>query len=327
MVGGPDSFVPGHYAGTPLAKILPVELPALDRRTGGVDLTAFAPRFTEAGRAAPVLSPLRALIGDELPEMPGVNLVGDARPDATVLLTHPTQKTPSGAPMPVLALGEPGSGRTMALTIDGSHKLLFSAFAASAAGRAHGAFWDAMLGWLMRDPRFEPAVIDVPGTCIAGEETTLLLRPLPGQKGEATVTITRLGSAETVKKHASKLGASEDAIEIPVGRLMPGGYSALVEIRSAGGKGPTTRRDFACEKGGDEWADTRPDAERLRAIADATKGRYVLADDAGSLPLPAATQIASERHVAPVLPPWAWTVGAAVALGAHWIIRRRGGLV
>jgi hypothetical protein len=150
---------------------------------------------------------------------------------------------------------------------------------------------------------------------------------LPGQKGEATVTITRLGSGETVKKHASKLGASEDAIEIPVGRLTPGGYSALVEIRSAGGKGPTTRRDFACEKGGDEWADTRPDAERLRAIADATKGRYVLADDAGSLPLPAATQIASERHVAPVLPPWAWSVGAAVALGAHWIIRRRGGLL
>jgi uncharacterized membrane protein len=327
MVGGPDSFVPGHYAGTPLARILPVELPPYDRRTGGVDLGAFVPRFTEAGRVAPVLTPLRALLGEELPEMPGVNLVGDARPDATVLLTHPTLKTPQGAPMPILALGEPGSGRTMALAIDGSHRLLFSAFAASAAGRAHGAFWDAMLGWLMRDPRFEPAVIDLPGACIAGEETTMILRPLPGQKGEATVTITRLGSGETVRKHTATLGAQGDAVEIPAGRLPAGGYSALVEIRSSGGKGPTTRRDFACEKGGDEWADSRPDAERLGAIAAATKGRSVLADEAGSLPLPEATQVATERHVAPLMPPWAWTLGAAVAVGAHWILRRRGGLL
>ncbi|NUQ78825.1 MAG: hypothetical protein HUU21_35315, partial [Polyangiaceae bacterium] len=67
--------------------------------------------------------------------------------------------------------------------------------------------------------------------------------------------------------------------------------------------------------------------ERLRAIAAATKGRAVLADEAGSLPLPEATQVATERHVAPLLPPWAWTLGAAMAVGAHWILRRRGGLL
>jgi uncharacterized membrane protein len=327
MVGGPDAFVPGNYAGTPLAKVLPVELPAFDRDTGGVDLGAFAPQITEAGRAAPVLAPLRALIGDDLPEMPGTNIVGEARSDATVLLVHPTRKTVSGAPMPVLALGETGSGRTMALTIDGSHKLLFSAFAASAAGRAHGAFWDAMLGWLMRDPRFEPAVIDVPGGCISGEETMLLLRPLPGQRGEATVTITKLGSGDVIRKAIASLGGGGEPVEIQAGRLDTGGYSAVVEIRAgASGKGPTTRRDFACEKGGDEWADSRPDSARLQAIAAEMKGRFVLADEAGSLPLPAATQVATERHVAPILPPWAWTLFAAAALGSHWIVRRRGGL-
>ena len=85
----------------------------------------------------------------------------DVRKDATtVLLEHPWRTTKTGAPMPILALGEHGNGRSIALAIDGSHRLLFSAFAANAAGRAHGAFWDAMLGWLMRDPRFEPAVIE-----------------------------------------------------------------------------------------------------------------------------------------------------------------------
>src|SRR4051795_10166173 len=118
--------------------------------------------------------------------MPGTNVVGDVRPNATALLEHPTRTTKSGAPMPVLALGEHGNGRTMALTMDGSHRLLFSAFAANAAGRAHGAFWGAMLGWVMSAPRFEPAMVDVRGGCIAGEDATLVLRPLPGPKGEAT---------------------------------------------------------------------------------------------------------------------------------------------
>jgi len=322
MVGGPDAFGPGHYGGTKLAEVMPVEISA-DRQAPGSDPVSFLPRLTDAGRAAPVLAPLRALIGEELPEMPGTNIVGDARPDATVLLVHPTRTTKSGAPMPLLALGERGSGRTMALTIDGSHRLLFSAFAANAAGRAHGAFWDAMLGWLMRDPRFEPATVEVRGGCIAGEDATLLLRPLPGPKGEATVKIQRLGSGETVRTLRAAVDGAGGTVELAAGTLDAGGYSAVVEL----GHSPTTRRDFACEKGGEEWADARPDEGRLRVIAETTGGRFVRAPDAGSLPLPAATQVASERQVAPIFPAWVWTLAAAVLLGAHWIVRRQGGLV
>ncbi len=287
MVGGPDAFGPGHYGGTKLADVLPVEISA-DRKDPGTDLSSFTPRFTDAGRSAPVLAPLRALLGEDLPEMPGVDVVGDVRRDATVLLEHPTRKTASGAPMPVLALGEHGSSRTMALTIDGSHRLLFSAFAASAAGRAHGAFWDAMLGWLMRDPRFEPAVIDVRGGCIAGEDTTLTLRPLPGPSGEATVKILRLGSGGTAATLKTQLDGSGAAVELPAGKLTAGGYSAVVEIGKGSTKGPTTRRDFACESGGDEVGRLAPrrgaparhrrgDRRRLRArgrrgIAAVTRG-------------------------------------------------------
>ncbi len=325
MVGGPDAFVPGHYGETSFAEVLPVGL-ARDRQGSGVDPAPFVPRLTAAGRAAPVLAPLRALIGDDLPEMPGTDLVLDPRPGATVLLEHPSLTTPSGAPMPVLALGEHGSGRTMALTIDGSHRLLFSAFAASAAGRAHGAFWDAILGWLMRDPRFEPAVIDLPGGCIAGEDTTMVLRPLPGARGPATVKVTRLGEAKEVRSLEVPIPSGASAVEVPLGRLEPGGYAAAVDIGAGADRAPTTRRDFACEKGGDEWADSRPDRARLDAIAAATGGSSVVAADAASLSLPAATQIAAERHVAPLLPPWAWTFCAAIAMGAHWIVRRHSGL-
>ncbi|MFT3776306.1 MAG: glutamine amidotransferase [Minicystis sp.] len=325
MVGGPGSFVGGHYAGTAIAPVLPVELDSA-RQSSAVDLAWFSPQITESGRTAPVLAPLRALIGDDLPDMPGANVVGDARPGATVLMTHPTRRTPKGAPMPILTLGESGSGRTMALAIDGSHRLLFSDFAARDAGRAHGAFWDAMLGWLMRDPRFEPAVIDLKGGCIAGEDATVVLRPLAGQRGKAVLKIQRLGSTEPMRTRETILDGNGKPVELPIGALEAAGYSAEVEIVGAGGKGPTTRRDFACEKGGDEWADSRPDADRLKEIAKTTGGKYVTAADAGTLPLPPAMQVAAERQVAPLLPAWAWAIGAAMMLGAHWIVRRLSGL-
>jgi uncharacterized membrane protein len=326
MVGGQGSFVGGNYAGTELAKVLPVELDDT-RQASPVDLAWFSPRLTEVGHSAPVLGPLRALLGEALPEMPGANVLGDARPGATVLMTHPVRRTPGGNPMPILTLGESGSGRTIALAIDGSHRLLFSDFAAKDAGRAHGAFWDSLLGWLMRDPRFEPAVVDVEGGCIAGEDATLILRPLAGQKGEATLTVVRLGSGTAARTLKTVLDGSGKPVALAAGSLDAGGYSAVVEIGTAAGKGPTTRRDFACEKGGDEWADSRPDPARLLAISAATGGKYVRASEAGSLPLPPATQVAAERQVAPLLPAWAWAIGAAMLLGAHWVVRRRGGLV
>ena len=325
MVGGPDAFVGGHYANTEIARVLPVDL---DARAAATDRAFFTPRFTPAGRFAPVLGPLRALIGEDFPEMPGANVVGDARSDATVLLEHPWRTTKSGAPMPILALGEHGNGRTIALTIDGSHRLLFSAFAANAAGRAHGAFWDAMLGWLMRDPRFEPAVVDVRGGCLAGEPATLVLRPLPEQKGRAVVKVTRLGTGDAIATLEAQLTGDGAPVELAAGTLEAGGYTATVEIGEGASEepGPTTKKDFACEKGGDEWADSRPDTARLKAIAAATHGTYALATDAGKIPLPAAKEIAAEREVTALLPPWVWTAIAALTLGAHWILRRRAGL-
>ena len=74
----------------------------------------------------------------------------------------------SGAKMPVLAIGDEGDGRTIALGVDGAWELEFSELGARTAGRGHGALWDGLLGWLMRDPRFEPAQIEIVGGCTRG---------------------------------------------------------------------------------------------------------------------------------------------------------------
>ena len=324
MVGGPDAFGPGRYAASPLADVLPVQL-GREHERPGVDLAWFTPRLTEAGRFAPMLGPLRDVIGTDLPPMPGTNLVGPAREDATVLIEHPTLES-GGQPMPILSAFEVGTGRSVALTIDGTHRLAFSSFAANTAGRAHGAFWDGVVGWLMRDPRFESAGISLAHPCIADIDTTLLVKSLPAPGAELTVEVAKLGTGEVAHKSKVAVAPKGQPTQIPIGKLASGGYRATVEIRQGKGRAPTVRQDFACEKGGDEWADPRPDVDRLRAIAEATGGEVVAASAIGSLDVPKATPIDSERSVKPVAPPWAWTGVAAMLMGTHWLIRRKRGL-
>ncbi len=329
MVGGPNSFVAGGYAVTPLGDrsgVLPVLLDGSPGATAA-DAAPFVPGWTDQGREAPLLGPLRAVVGEELPSMPGANVLGDARPGSVVLWTHPTRKTSSGAPMPVLAIGDQGDGRTIALGVDGGWMLEFSALGARTAGRGHGALWDGLLGWLMRDPRFEPAQVEVVGACTAGLPTTLRAHLLPAAAdatdGASSVQleVTRIdASAAPVHLHSTRAGTTAD-FTLP--SPDPGGYTARLRV----GSGVTTRHDFACEAGGDEWADSRPDGERLRAIAEAARGTFSWAnEDLSRIPFPKPTIVSAERHVVPIAPPWAWTLFAAFGLGAHWIVRRRSGL-
>jgi hypothetical protein len=285
----------------------------------------FTPRYTEHGRAAPVLRPLRDLWNDELPLMEGANTLGPARSGALVLWEHPSRRAgdaAAGPAMPVLALAEVGDGRSVALGVDGTYQLAFGELAATASGRSYGALWDGLLGWLMRDPRYEAARIELIGACIAGEPSKLKVTRLPGPEVEIGMTLEALGveRAEPIKRTVKTAGTS---VEIDVGILPTGGYSAKARIGAA----PPTRFDFACERGGDAWSDTRPDPERLRRLSQATGGRYVAAGDVDQLPIPEAIRVSTERQVTPLLPPWLWAVLAALGLGAHWLLRRRGGLV
>ncbi len=179
--------------------MLPVDLDGSAGATSA-DTSPFVPEWTAEGRAAPLLGPLRDVVGDELPEMPGANVLGDVRPGGVVLWSHPSRTTRSGAHMPVLAVGEEGDGRSIAMGIDGAWELEFSRLGARTAGRGEGALWDGLLGWLMRDPRFEPAQVELPGGCTAGLPWTLRTRlpaAAPGAKaGKLAVDVTRIDAKQ-----------------------------------------------------------------------------------------------------------------------------------
>jgi hypothetical protein len=184
-----------------------------------------------------------------------------------------------------------------------------------------------MLGWLMHDPRFEPASIALPRGCIAGAPTTMVLRSMFAEEGAtADVEIQRMGSGASLKQARVTFADGSGTAKVELGSLEAGGYTATVRLDRQGRSAPS-RHDFACEAGGDEWADPRPDPARLEAIARATDGVAVAPDGITKLPQPRATRVVAERRVEPWLPAWMWTALAAALMGGHWVARRRSGLI
>jgi hypothetical protein len=224
----------------------------------------------------------------------------------------------------VLALGEVGDGRSIALAVDSTYRLAYGELAATVGGRAYGALWDGLLGWLMRDARYEAARVEWGGECIAGLPNTFRIVRLPGMVGDVHLTLEPL-DPKSGNKAIERLLPDNHAstTEVVVEGLGVGGYSARVNVGAA----PATRQDFGCEAGGEALADSRPDPARLAALASATGGRAVNASTVSQLPEPKQTQVLTQRRVEPLLPPWIWTLLSALFLGVHWLTRRRAGLL
>lgn len=240
--------------------------------------------------------------------------------------------------MPILALGDAENGRSIALTVDGSWTLAFSSLGERTGGRAHAAFWDGLLGWLMRDSRYELLQVGLESPCVAelapaGEGADA--RP-PGTAKRPVLRVRGAADATAVTLEVRRMGGTAQkamAVSTPVTRgkdllftlpaLPPGGFTARAKLRG----GFSTTFDFACEAGSDEWADVRPDEARLQRLAAATGGTFVRSDALGGLPLPAPTVITVERRSRPLLANWLWAFLAAAALGGHWVLRRQAKLL
>jgi uncharacterized membrane protein len=178
MVGGSLSFDMGEYAGTPIARVLPVRLGLEGAKA---DETRFRPHLSAAGKA----HPMTRLAGnpDEteaiwsgLPELDGLNLSLGPTEGAAVLLEHPLLKA-GGAPMPVLTVAEVGEGRSAALMVDASWRWAFSEVAQGRGNQAYLRFWKGAMRWLVADPE-DRRVVVVPSreNALVGEELRLTIR-------------------------------------------------------------------------------------------------------------------------------------------------------
>lgn len=148
LVGGPNSFASGRWAGTTVGNMLPLEV-----NSGGNDwegtLTALTP--VESGPLHPVWhiaaddSENRALI-KTLPQFLGHNRAGRAKPTAEVL----ARTGPGPADPPAFAAQPYGRGRTMAMTV-GITRRFSPEFLTSWGGadaRYGRKFWRNVAYWL-----------------------------------------------------------------------------------------------------------------------------------------------------------------------------------
>ena len=331
MIGGERSFASGGYAGTPIADVLPVDLPSGGSAASLLREGSFAPAVDgELAR-----HPLVALRRDpaasraswgRLATLEGTNRVAGVRDGAQVLLRRPGRSTRE----PLLVVGTRGEGRVLALMTDTSWRWGITSGGLSGDASAYERFWDRAVRWLAKDPSLEPTRVTTDRerygpegrVRVVGDVADLRYRPLAGEA-------LRLRLLDDAGQEL----ASEDVVTDSTGGLRgtfvapaePGAYRVVVEGGEA--DGALGEEGFVVELGGDELADPRPRPERLRALAEASGGRFVARpEEAPALGSFDATRTRSEalREVAPFATPWA--VGVLMGLLVlEWLLRRRWG--
>ena len=205
--------------------------------------------------------------------------------------------------MPLLALGEKGDGRAIALAVDGTHRLAYSALASETAGRAHGALWDGLLGWLMRDPRFEPAQVLTSST-LHGRRSALASRaPAPRERGASQCRIARLEHREVVVRKQVELprGAEPSNHRGRRARARWLQRAGLGGDRSLG-RGAISRANAAATSG-----PIRGPTRRVSRRSRAPPGAVLSALRTRRLPLPRRPRWPPSAVSSRCCRPWAWT--------------------
>jgi uncharacterized membrane protein len=333
MLGGPRSFGPGGYLGTPIADVLPVTLvtgeqaiddaelsPRLVPEATHHPLVELAPQFADNIAAWSALAPLI-----------GVNRTAGLRSDAQALLVHPTLVTEQGQPMPVLAVGAPGQGRSMALMTDSSYRWGISTAGLSGDASGYERFWDRALRWLSRDPTLDPSQVTVdkdhygPGGRMQVQAWLRDARYQARSGGLFRVTIESERGDAAVKEAPLEADAEGRGSVQMVAPTTPGAY--IVAVRAEGEAEPIARDVFAVEAGGDEMADPRARPDVLKSVAAASSGMAFDGDDSPDLSRLSSTRsrVIGTEVLSPFASPWFYALFAAL-FSAEWWLRRRFGL-
>ena len=330
-----------------------------------VSLDPFKMQITAAGAGHPITALKleareNAVRWDALPSLEGCNVVARARPGATVLGVHPFLKGSDGKPLPILAVSDVGKGRSLTFASDSSWRWGFGAAGLAGArngegvgasgargehdgemgGRAYQRFWENAIRWLIRDPELRFLRVETDQAEYGrGEKVRITVRALspdyrPAGHLEVALTVSHVGggngalSAKTLRTDEN--GEADLELDPPP----PGGYR--VAARAVAGKTTTSAMAAAMQDdevflvrgGGREMEDAEARPDLLRAIADATGGRFRGPGDtlsALTFHEPEVVRVNRHRDVE-LWSSWISLLVAAALLSADWTLRRRWGL-
>jgi uncharacterized membrane protein len=280
MLGGDRSFALGGYAGTPLEEILPLELGGA---SPGQEYAAgrFRPRLTAAGVTHPLFqwkegAAENRLFWNSLPEMEGMNWTLRPKPAAVVLAENPQARNEHG-PLPLIASGEYGAGRTLLIATDSLWRWASPGAGSSGDDSAYRDFWSRALRWLSHDPEMELVRLSPPaGPLRAGERLRLRARVFTRSYEPASGAQLQ-GSLSTEEGRKTPLrwretSAGEYAAD-PVSLSEVGLWTAEVEAVLAGAPLGRDSAELPVEPESPERLRVGVDHAYLEALARASGGR------------------------------------------------------
>ena len=324
VIGGDLAFA-RDYAGPDIASILPVEIgpgAAWDARDVSVALTETGARHPVTrlggeGRAA-------ADVVSELLPARGFNAGLVPKRDANVLL-----EAAGGSHGPVVVAGEAGRGRVLVVATDGTWRWSLPMAGRTGTARTYERFWDNAMRWLVRDERSALLLLEADRRVVGpheGVELRVHVRSESYQPEAGVEVDMRVADAAGQSVVEKRVAADDDG----VARLVfepdvPGLYSVTATAPSRGDAGPIY---VECADRAGEMADASVHAEIVEALASATGGKVLSAQDLrAALPLSARREERLESaHVRPLWRTWwAWSLVAGLAC-TEWWLRRRWGL-
>ncbi len=295
MLAGRNSFGPGAYGGTPVEAALPV---ICGGRLQGQETTPFVPQLTAAGLASPVFAGITKYFGsptgkavEPVPQLLGCVTVLQAKPAASVLAIHPSARNASGR-LVVLATHRYGAGRAAAFTGYATWRWYMRLRPLGTEGPYH-RFWGQLVRYLAGvEQKKQPAgasvlaridkaylrqneelrviaqVKDASGQRTADATVTASLRPEPPADGKPATAQPVEIALEAVKDDRGLYQATHRPSR-------SGGF--VLTVTAADAKGAALGSDelkLTVAPHSRESDRLARDAKTLKAVAEATKGRY-----------------------------------------------------
>ena len=329
FLGGRFALAEGGYQHSPLAELVPVQLPD----TKGTFHRDFSNQeLTAQGRASLICRLLEdpernAERWTKMPQIANYNDVGEAKPGAVVLM----DVVPAGRRrMPLLVTQNYGRGRTAVFATSGSWRWRMWQ---DHTDTTHATFWQQLMRFLVSDSPGQ--VSATTPRAVLSDETQVALRAEVRDKAFQAVT------NAVVEAHIVGPDGVAASVEMTPQPQEKGVYTAewnaekpgsyVAEIVAGRGKEELGRDVvvFRREDGVAENFHSAQNRELLEKLADQTGGRYYTASNAGRLPEEISY---SEAGITTRETKDLWDMPAIFLLalllrGSEWVLRRRWGVV
>ncbi|MDX1567183.1 MAG: glutamine amidotransferase [Longimicrobiales bacterium] len=288
MLGGPESFAEGDYAGTPVADVLPVILED-DPSIGGSFLTELTVEATPAGEEHAALQLAPDTAGEarsfsSLPRLSTLNPVREVKPGATTLLVGNDAEVDEE--LVVLAWQRYGRGKSLALPVHDTWMWQMHADV-PLEDLSHENFWRQLLRWMV-DGVPDHLEVEAGGETVDPGRTAEVRFQLVDSAylgvndARVSATIAGPGGTET-QVSASWTGEEDGVYRAAFAPTDPGLYRVQVRAEWDGNRVAEASDWIRAAPSEREFFDAGMNSELLERVAEETGGRFYTPATASNL--------------------------------------------